>query len=93
LFCLWNRRSGNTGQREVYRFYLKMGLLSLFMGPLLAVLRSLILEVVDASSLHGSLVVASLVGAAFIALMLLAGYGLKIAEITDLMRESFRTSK
>jgi putative peptidoglycan lipid II flippase len=93
LFCLWNRRSGNTGQGEVYRFYLKMGLLSLFMGPLLAVLRSLMLEVVDASSLLGSLVVAGLVGAAFAAFMLLAGYGLKIAEITDLMRRALRTSK
>jgi putative peptidoglycan lipid II flippase len=93
LFCLWNRRSGNTGQREVYRFYLKMGLLSLVMGPLLAVLRRLMLEVVDASSLIGSLVVAGLVGAAFVALMLMAGYGLKIAEITDLMRRALRTSK
>jgi putative peptidoglycan lipid II flippase len=93
LYCLWNRRSGNTGQREVYRFYLKMGLLSLVMGPLLAVLRRLMLEVVDASSLIGSLVVAGLVGAAFVALMLMAGYGLKIAEITDLMRRALRTSK
>jgi putative peptidoglycan lipid II flippase len=93
LFCLWSRRSGNTGQGEVYRFYLKMGLLSLVMGPILAVLRRLMVGVVDASSLIGSLVVAGLVGAAFVALMLLAGYGLKIAEITDVMRRSFPTSK
>jgi hypothetical protein len=70
-----------------------MGLLSLVMGPILAVLRRLMLGVVDASSLIGSLVVAGLVGAAFVALMLAAGYGLKIAEITDVMRRSFPTSK
>jgi putative peptidoglycan lipid II flippase len=92
LFWLWNRRSGNTGQGEVYRFYLKMGLVSLAMGPLLALWRSLMLAVADASGLIGSLVVAGLVGAAFLALMLLAGYGLRIPEITGLVRRLFRTS-
>jgi hypothetical protein len=43
-----------------------------------------LLTVFDAASLPGSLAVAALVGAAFAGLMLLAGYGLKIPEITDL---------
>jgi putative peptidoglycan lipid II flippase len=93
LFHLWSRRSGNTGQGDVYRFYIKMGLVSLAMAPLLAALRLLALEVVDASSLFGSLVVTGMVGAAFVALMLLAGYGLKITEITELGRRVLRTSK
>jgi putative peptidoglycan lipid II flippase len=90
LFGLWSRRSRNPGQGGVYRFYLKMGLLSLLVGALLAVLRRLLLEVLDASGLPGSLVVAGLVGVAFAALMLLAGYGLRIREISEFWRKALR---
>ena len=83
LFYLWGRRSGHTGQGEVCRFYLKIGLLSLILAPLLAGLRRLLLEMLDATSISGSLAVSALVGSAFVGLMLLAGYGLKISEITD----------
>jgi hypothetical protein len=67
-----------------------MGLLSLLVGALLAVLRRLLLEVLDASGLPGSLVVAGLVGVAFAALMLLAGYGLRIREISEFWRKALR---
>lgn len=86
LYILWNRRSANTGQGEVFRFYLKMALLSLVLIPLLAGCRSLALEVIDASGLLADLAVTLLVGAAFLALMLLAGRILKVAEITDAAR-------
>jgi putative peptidoglycan lipid II flippase len=86
LFLLWSRRSGNTGQGEVGRFYFKIVLLSLALAPLLVMFRNLVSERIDAASLPGSLVVVILVGLLFAGLMLLAGYGLKIPEITDLAR-------
>jgi putative peptidoglycan lipid II flippase len=84
LYALWNRRSGNTGQVEVFRFYLKIALVSLVIGLALAGFRSVLTTVVDPSGLPGSLAVAALVGALFAGLMILAGYGLKIREITEL---------
>jgi putative peptidoglycan lipid II flippase len=90
LYLLWNRRSGNAGQGEVFRFYLKVVLLSLVLIPLLAGFRHLVLDRVDASGLLGSLAVTVVVGAAFLALMLLAGYAFKIAEITDAARSALR---
>ncbi len=91
LFILWSRRSRNAGQGDVMRFYLKVALLSLVLAPLLAVIRGLAIDVVDPSGLVGSLTIAGLVGAAFAALMLLAGYGLKITEIIELRERVFRT--
>jgi putative peptidoglycan lipid II flippase len=90
LFLLWSRRSGNTGQGEVGRFYLKIVLLSLAMAPVLAMFRSLVAGGVDSARLPGSLAVVTLVGLLFIGLMLLAGYGLKIQEITDLIGRVMR---
>jgi putative peptidoglycan lipid II flippase len=84
LYHLWSRRSGNVGQGGVYGFYLKMGLLGVGMAAALAAFRELLLTVLDAGSLTGSLAVSALVGLAFAGLMLLSGYGLKIPEITDL---------
>ena len=84
LYHLWSRGSRNAGQGGVYRFYFKMGLLGVGMAAALAGFREVLLTVFDAASLPGSLAVAALVGVAFAGLMLLAGYGLKIPEITDL---------
>jgi hypothetical protein len=50
----------------------------------LSAFRELLLTVLDAATLTGSLAVSALVGLAFTGLMLLSGYGLKIPEITDL---------
>jgi putative peptidoglycan lipid II flippase len=90
LYILWSRRSGNSGQGAVFRFYLKMAALSLVLLPFLAGLRSLVLEAIDASGLFGSLAVAALVGFAFLVVMVLAGVGLRIAEITDPVRMALR---
>lgn len=83
LYLLWNRRSGNPGRKEVLRFYLKMALLGLALIPILAGCRRLALELIDASGPFGSLLVAVLVGTAFLALVLAVGFGLKVAEITE----------
>ncbi|MBS1239294.1 MAG: hypothetical protein H6R38_612, partial [Deltaproteobacteria bacterium] len=83
LFVLWSRRSGNAGQGEIFRFYLKIGAASGGMALVLALIRQAATEWVDASSFAGSLVVSAAVGGAFIGLMLAAGYGLKIREIQE----------
>ncbi|MFO7707514.1 MAG: murein biosynthesis integral membrane protein MurJ [Desulfobacterales bacterium] len=90
LYILWNRRSGNRGQGDVFRFYLKMTLLGLVLTPILAGCRSLALAVIDASGLFGSLAVTLLVGTAFLALMLLAGRIFKVIEITDAAQVALR---
>jgi len=90
LFVLWNRRSRNAGQGEVIRFYLKTVLLSLVLAPLLMAVRGLALQALDASGPTGSLAIAVLVGTAFAGLMLAAGYGLKIGELTDLTEKFLR---
>jgi putative peptidoglycan lipid II flippase len=93
LFILWSRRSRNAGQGDVIRFYLKMTLLSLALAPLTAAIRRLAIAAVDPSGLSGSLTISVMVGIAFAALMLLAGYGLKISEITELTQKGIRAIK
>lgn len=88
LFLLWSRRSRNAGQGDVIRCYLKVTLLSLALAPLLAAVRSLAGEAVDASGLAGSLAVSGLVGAVFVVLLLLGGYGLNIAEISEVVQRT-----
>jgi putative peptidoglycan lipid II flippase len=83
LYVLWSRRSANPGLGAVMRFYLKMMLLSIVLAPVLALIRGGVLEVVDASGPIGSLTVAAVVGAVFLALAIAAGFILKVAEITD----------
>ncbi len=91
LYVLWGRRSANPGQGAVIRFYLKTMFLSILLVPVLALIRDLALEVVDASGLIGSLAVAGVVGAAFLALSIVAGFTLKVAEITDPARRLLRS--
>jgi putative peptidoglycan lipid II flippase len=90
LYILWGRRSRNSGQGGVLRFYFKMLLLGAALAPLLAAVRRLALEALDPAGLAGSLIISALVGAAFTALMLAAGYGLKIGEISEMAERVLR---
>jgi putative peptidoglycan lipid II flippase len=93
LYILWGRRSRNAAQGGVLRFYFKMILLGVALAPLLAAVRRLALEALDPAGLAGSLVISVLVGAVFTAVMLAAGYGLKLGEITELTERVLRASK
>ena len=84
LYILWNRRTGNRG-RPVYLFYLKMMAFSAPVGFFLAWLKSTAFNGIDSSTLLGSLTVCLTIGAVFILILLAAGYGLKIKEITGLV--------
>ena len=93
LYALWNRRNRNEGSRPVYLFYIKMLLFSAPLGLLLAWLKSTALSRIDSATLFGSLMVCMIIGALFVLILLTAGYGLKIKEISELatrIRGKFR---
>jgi putative peptidoglycan lipid II flippase len=85
LYVLWNHRSHNPASRSVYFFYLKMLLLAAVMGILLEWFKTAVLSGLDSTTIFGSLQVCILTGALFSGLLLAAGYGLKIEEITSLV--------
>ena len=85
LFALWNARSGNTEGRSVYRFYLKIILISTLMGLFLEWVRNTGLSGIDTASAAGALVVCVILSLAFVALLLLVGYGLKIREVAEMI--------
>ncbi len=84
LYALWNRRSHNTGSRQVYKIYGKMMVLAASMGIFLTWFKSAALGGIDSTTLMGSLAVCVIVAAVFVMILLAAGYGLKIREITDM---------
>jgi len=83
LYALWNRRTQNRGS-PVYLFYFKMMVFSAPLGLFLAWFKSSALSGLNAATLLGSLLVCLIIGALFALIMLAAGYGLKITEITEL---------
>jgi hypothetical protein len=70
-----------------------MALLGAALAPFLAAARWLALEAVDPAGPAGSLAVSVLVAAVFTGLLLLAGYGLKIGEITEMTAKTLRAMK
>jgi putative peptidoglycan lipid II flippase len=82
LYVLWKRKSGNPGGREVGGAYLKAALVSVPLGLGLEALRRILTAGIDISTFGGSLAVAAIVGAVFTAILLGAGYLLRIDEIT-----------
>ncbi len=85
LYLLWNYRSHNPESRSVYVFYLKMIWLAVLMGIALEWVKSTALSWLDATEFSGSLAVCASTSAVFLVLLLAAGYGLKIQEITGLV--------
>ena len=83
LYALWNRRTHNQGS-PVYLFYLRMMVFSAPLGLILAWFKSAALSRIESSTLFGSLMVCLIIGAVFVLILLAAGYGLKIKEITEL---------
>jgi len=86
LYALWNKRSNNTGSRVVYLFYAKMIVFAALAGIFLAWFKSEALSWIDSTTFAGSLLMCVANTALFGAILLAAGYGLKIREITDFMK-------
>ena len=85
LYMLWNKRTKNTGSREVYRTYIKMIFVSLLLGIFLAGFKLKILSAIDSTTFSGSLQISLITGIVFICMLLLAGYFLKIREIREIL--------
>lgn len=85
LYGVWNRRSRNTGAAGVLRFYGKIIFLSALMGLFLEGFRKTVLSGINPTTLSGAFGICLITGAVFFALFIVAGYGLKIAEISDLI--------
>ncbi len=85
LYALWNKRSNNTEGWGVYAFYGKVMCFAAVLGIFLAWFKSKALFWIDSSTLHGSLMVCLLTGAVFLGILLAAGYGLKIKEVTEMV--------
>ena len=98
LYVIWNKRSKNTESRSVYSFYLKMIGFAAVTGIFLAWLKSVAFGWIDATTFMGSLLMCALTGGVFLLILLGAGYGLKVREITDLVHrlaeklKKFRTT-
>jgi putative peptidoglycan lipid II flippase len=96
LYMLWNKRTQNTGSRSVYFFYAKIIVLSAILGPLLLGFKAILSNGIDATTFSGSVLVVILTAAAFMAIMAVVAYGLKVREITvvtgqfvDRLKKSF----
>jgi putative peptidoglycan lipid II flippase len=90
MYAVWNRRSRNAGSGEVYRFLLKMVVVSIPLGGLLILVRWGVASMVDVRTFYGSLVTTTVVGSAFLLLLLILGYGFHIREITALLQRLSR---
>jgi putative peptidoglycan lipid II flippase len=93
LFALWNRRSGNTDSKGVYRFFCQVTAGSVLLGLFLEWFRTAALFGLDRTSYSGCLVSAAVTGILFCAILLSVGYGLKIREITGLFENGVRRLK
>ncbi len=83
LYVLWNRRTQNTGGREVYLSYAKVVSGSLPLGLFLYWFKTQLLGGIDGSRLAGSLIICAVTGTVFIVSLVILGYGLRLPEITD----------
>jgi putative peptidoglycan lipid II flippase len=93
MYAVWNRRSHNTGSGAVYRFFFKMVMVSIPLGGLLILLRWGVATMVDVRTLYGGLVTTTVVGSAFLLLLLILGYGFRIREITTFLQHLSRRLK
>lgn len=84
LFGLWNRRSHNPQSGEVYRFYTKIGLISIAAGLMLEFIRTALAGAAPwLAGFWGSVWVSLAVSGLFVALMAAAAVVFRIREITE----------
>ena len=81
LFECWNKKSLNTGKKEVYLFFFKMISISLFLGFILYVSTFLLRNLIGHSTLLSSSAIVALIGIEFLSLFFLTGFMFKIPEI------------
>jgi peptidoglycan biosynthesis protein MviN/MurJ (putative lipid II flippase) len=87
LYVIWNRRTKNSGSRDVYLFVGKMTFLSLAIGLFLELCKKYILSAINVATFTGSLASSLINGCLFIIIFLAAGRMMKIKEIVDLQNK------
>jgi putative peptidoglycan lipid II flippase len=86
LYAVWTRRHGASRDGGVYRTILTMVLISLPLGLLLNIIKSLILRGIDAGTWAGCLLICLIIGTIFLVILLGMGYGLKLSPINELIQ-------
>jgi putative peptidoglycan lipid II flippase len=87
LYVIWNRRTKNSGSRDVYLFIGKMTFLSIAIGLFLEFCKKYILSALDVATFTGSLASSLINSVLFITIFLAAGRLMKIKEIVDLQNK------
>jgi len=90
LYEIWNRKSMNTGKREVYFFLLKLLPISLLIGLILFVATASLRTIIVPDSLFAALSFSFITGTIFILLLILSGIVFKISEIQTLMNKIYQ---
>lgn len=85
LYALWNRRSGNRGQGRVYRFYLRIMLVSLVIGTVLEWVKRELWRGIDPATVLGSLSLSAIIGALFLILLMGTARLFRIQEVAEVM--------
>ena len=83
LYALWNRRSANTGSREVYLFFVKVIALSVSLGFVMYWFKVYVLRGFDASTFVGSIMLCGIMAALFGALFVVAAYVFRVREVIE----------
>ncbi len=86
LYALWNRRSQNTGSREVYLFFMKVIAVSVGLGLCLHWFKGNALRGLDASTFVGCALICAVMTALFGALFIAAAYVFRVREVTEVIR-------
>ena len=89
LFEAWNRKSENTGKRDVYRFFGIMALISLVLGILLQAAYSILIIVITPGALLKNLLICMITGIIFLLLLGSIGKLCRIREINTLYTKIF----
>ena len=85
LYVLWNKRTQNTGSKDVYRAYLKIIFVSAILGLVLVGFKLTVFSAMGTATFGGSLRIVLITGIVFVVLMLLAGYVFRIKEIREVI--------
>jgi putative peptidoglycan lipid II flippase len=87
LYWLWNQRSRNPGSRSVYLFYFRLICVSIPMGLVLERLKTFLHTIIDTSTMTGCVETGAITLSAFLCLMIVAGYALRLEELIQLEKK------
>lgn len=90
LFECWNKKSLNSGKKEVYLFFLKILPISLVIGIVLFYTNFALKTFIDNSTISGSFAIVCIIGIEFLILFFFTGMLLKVQEILILYKTIYK---